>query len=73
MFTAQTGGRFVDYVTGVKLMRAAWLLRNTDMKIGEIAGRMDYKDIAYFSKQFKKVFHLTPSEYRIPDNYQFSI
>lgn len=73
VFNAQTGVRFVDYITYVKLMRAAWLLKNTNVKIGEIAERMDYKDIAYFSRLFKKHFHMTPSEYRIPDSYQFDI
>ncbi|MBR1693759.1 MAG: helix-turn-helix domain-containing protein [Lachnospiraceae bacterium] len=73
VFTAQTGQRFVDYITYVRLMRAAWLLRNTDVKIGEVAQRMEYKDIAYFSKLFKKQFNMTPSEYRIPDSYQFEI
>ncbi|MBR1851933.1 MAG: helix-turn-helix transcriptional regulator [Lachnospiraceae bacterium] len=73
VFTAQTGLRFVDYITYVKLVRAAWLLRNTNMKIGEVAERMDYKDIAYFSKLFKKHFHATPAEYKIPDSYHFII
>lgn len=73
MFTAQTEIRFVDYVTLVKLSRAGWLLKNTDMKVIEIAKRLDYKDIGYFSKQFKKIFGLTPSEYRIPDDYVFQI
>ena len=73
VFTAQTGLRFVDYITYVKLARAAWLLKNTDMRISEIAERMDYKDIAYFSRLFKKHFNTTPSEYRIPDNYHFII
>lgn len=73
VFNAQTNIRFVDYVTYVKLMRAAWLLKNTNMKVSEIANRMDYKDIAYFSKQFKKLFNYTPSEYRLPDAYFFQI
>ena len=73
VFIAQTNTRFVDYVTYVKLMRAAWLLKNTNMKVSEIANRMDYKDIAYFSKQFKKVFNYKPSEYRLPDDYLFQI
>lgn len=73
MFTAQTDTRFVDYITIVKLHRAAWLLRNTGMKIVEIAERLDYKDIGYFSKQFKKLFGITPSGYRVPENYDFTI
>lgn len=73
MFTAQTDIRFIDYITNIKLTRAAWLLDNTKMKITEIAGRLDYKDIGYFSRQFKKKYSLTPSEYRILDNYSFEI
>lgn len=73
VFVAQTGIRFVDYITRVKLARAAWLLLNTGLKVGEIAERMDYKDTAYFSKQFKTIYLVTPSEYRIPDTYQLWI
>ncbi|MGN0695341.1 MAG: helix-turn-helix domain-containing protein [Oscillospiraceae bacterium] len=73
MFTAQAEIRFVDYITAVKLHRAAWLLKKTDIKVVDIANRLDYKDIGYFSRQFKKLFGLTPSEYRIPDNYNFEI
>ena len=73
LFTAQTGLHYVDYISCVKLMRSAWLLKNTGMKVSEIAARMYYKDTTYFSRQFKKIFHLTPSEYRIPDAYKFEI
>lgn len=73
MFLARTDIRFVDYITIVKLHRAAWLLKNTKMKIVEIAERLDYKDMGYFSRQFKKIFGITPSGYRIPDNYEFMI
>ena len=73
VFVAQTNMRYVDYITYVKLMRAAWLLKNTHPKVSEIALRMDYKDIAYFSKQFKKYFSIIPSEYRMPDHYHFVI
>ncbi|MGN0649659.1 MAG: helix-turn-helix domain-containing protein [Oscillospiraceae bacterium] len=73
VFIAQTGLHFVDYIMTVKMYRAAWLLKNTGMKIFEIAERLDYKDIGYFSKQFKKIFSLTPSEFRIPSGYQFVI
>ena len=73
VFIAQTNIRFVDYISNVKLLRAAWLLKNTEMKVSEIAQKIDYKDVAYFSKQFKKNFNCSPSEYRMPDNYHFEI
>ncbi len=73
VFIAQTQIRFVDYITNIKLIRAAWLLKNTQMKVSAVANRMDYKDTAYFSKQFKKSFGFTPSEYRMPDDYHYII
>ena len=73
IFTAQTGIRFVDYISNVRLYRAAWLLKNTEMKINEIALRIEYKDVAYFSKLFKRKFGCSPSEYRLPDSYDFEI
>ncbi len=73
VFTAHTELRFVDYLTSVKLKRAAWLLKNTSMKIIDVAARLDYKDIGYFSRLFKKQYGITPSVYRIPDNYNYQI
>lgn len=73
VFSAHTGVRFVNYLTTVKMKRAGWLLRKTELKITEIAERLDYKDIGYFSRLFKKQYNLTPSEYRMPENYVFEI
>lgn len=73
VFTAHTQLRFVDYLTNVKLRRAAWLLRNTTLKVTDIAERLDYKDMGYFSRLFKKKYGVTPSDYRVPDNYNYQI
>ncbi len=73
VFSVQTQLRFVDYLTVVKLKRAGWLLLNTSMKVSEIAARLDYKDIGYFSRVFKKQYGVTPTEYRIPDDYTYQI
>lgn len=73
VFFAHTGMRFVDYLTIVKMKRVGWLLQKTELKITEIASRMSYKDMGYFSKLFKKQYGVTPSEYRIPRIYNFNI
>lgn len=73
IFSSQTQLRFVDYLTTVKLKRAGWLLQNTEMKVTEIAERLDYKDVGYFSRMFKKQYGVTPTEYRIPDGYTYQI
>lgn len=73
VFAAQTGERFVDYLTSVRLRRAAYLLMNSNLSVGEIASRLDYKDIGYFSRLFKARYGIPPSQYRIPDNYTYEI
>lgn len=66
-FVANTGKRFVDYLLNVRLSRAAYLLRNSRLKVAEISARLNYKDTAYFSRLFRKKYGVTPSEYRMGD------
>lgn len=73
VFAAQIGINFVDYVNTVKMKRAAYLLKHTKMKIIDIAGVLDYKDMGYFLKRFKAKYGVTPSQYRIPETYEFHI
>jgi YesN/AraC family two-component response regulator len=63
-FSAHTDLHFVNYLASVRLYRAAFLLRYSDLKIVEIAARLSYKDAAYFSRIFKRKFNMNPSEYR---------
>lgn len=73
VFAAQLRVNFVDYVNTVKMKRAAFLLKHTKMKVIDIAGILDYKDMGYFLKRFKAKYGVTPSQYRIPETYEFQI
>lgn len=73
VFAAQIRVNFVDYVNMVKMKRAAYLLKHTKMKVIDIAGVLDYKDMGYFLKRFKAKYGVTPSQYRIPEAYEFQI
>ena len=73
VFAAQIRVNFVDYVNTVKMKRAAYLLKHTKMKVIDIAGALDYKDMGYFLKRFKAKYGVTPSQYRIPEAYEFQI
>ena len=73
VFAAQIRINFVDYVNTVKMKRAAYLLKHTKMKVIDIAGTLDYKDMGYFLKKFKAKYGVTPSQYRIPETYEFQI
>jgi two-component system response regulator YesN len=48
--------------------KAGVLLRTSDIKIYDLAGRLGFLTPPYFSKLFKKHYKLTPQEYR--DRYR---
>lgn len=52
------------YINDAKLSRAVRYLSEADARIDEIAHRCGFEDANYFSRQFKRKFGLTPSEYR---------
>ncbi|MEH7380458.1 response regulator [Bacillus sp. JJ1533] len=64
LFKKETGTNFNDYIVNVRLQEAARLLEHTSLKISEIANRLGYSDLAYFSNSFKKQNGITPSQYR---------
>jgi two-component system response regulator YesN len=63
-FTIKLGMHFNEYIAIVKMAHAAFLLRNTDMKIYEICAAVLYQDTNYFTRQFKKIYGVSPSEYK---------
>ncbi len=64
LFKKETGTNFSDYIVNVRLQEAARLLEQTSLRISEIAERLGYSDLAYFSNCFKKQNGMTPSQYR---------
>lgn len=64
LFKQKTGKNFSDYVIDVKMKEASRLLINTSLRISEIAEKLGYSDLAYFSNSYKKIVGVTPSNYR---------
>jgi YesN/AraC family two-component response regulator len=62
-FKQVTGINFIDYVTDLRLNKAKELLRETDMKMNDIAESVGYQQ-TYFNRIFKKQEGITPSQYR---------
>lgn len=52
-----------DFVKMMKLKRAAALLKEQTLSVKEICFTIGYSDRRYFSKEFKKYYGLSPSEY----------
>ena len=65
MFKTFTGVGYKEYLTQVRLRHACDMLRQTGMKVYEIARETGYVDHLSFIKSFKKEMGLTPGEYRM--------
>lgn len=64
LFKQYTGMSFVEYLTRLRMERAASLLRDPTLKIQDIAERVGYTNQRYFAMCFKKYFDHTPTVYR---------
>lgn len=53
-----------QYLNNYRLMEGARRLRTTGQSVARIAEEVGYQNAYYFSKQFKKKFNCSPSEYR---------
>ncbi|MFS0872807.1 AraC family transcriptional regulator [Paenibacillus xylanilyticus] len=62
-FKQVSGMNFIDYLTKVRMEAAKQLLRETTMKINDIAAAVGYQH-SYFNRIFKKQEGVTPSQYR---------
>ena len=64
IFRRETGESFVEYVIKAKMNEAKILLKNGNNKVYEIANMLNYKDVGHFARTFKRIFGVSPSEYR---------
>ncbi|MFP3125772.1 response regulator [Ectobacillus funiculus] len=64
LFKQQLNKKFVDYITELRMEESKRLLINTTLRISEIAERVGYSDLAYFSNNFKRIIGRSPSEFR---------
>lgn len=64
IFKQETGISFTDYLISLRIRKSKELIRNSNLKIYEIASRAGYDTAAYYSTAFKKETGLSPSEYK---------
>ncbi len=64
LFKEETGENFIDYLTSARMQKAKELLRDPARSIKEVSLDTGYADPNYFSRLFKKIVGLTPTEFR---------
>jgi len=64
LFKEKTGKSFTQYLIDFRMEKAMELLKNTDKQMKEISLLVGYDDYAQFSKMFKKLYQMTPQDFR---------
>ena len=60
---ALTGQATSEFIRNIRLKRAAQLLRDSNMQVAEAAYQSGFSHLSYFSKCFKALYGVLPSEY----------
>ena len=64
LFSEAYGTTINNYANSVRVTKAKQLLRFSDKRMDEISSELGFEDANYFSRLFKKVEGMSPSEYR---------
>lgn len=65
IFKKKTGYSITDYIMSERIGLACKMLKETDATISQIAITVGYTNFSHFTKMFKKIVGLGPSEYRL--------
>ena len=68
LFKRRIGCAPIDYFIRLRMQHACRLLDETVLSVKEVAATLGYDDPFYFSRVFKSVNHVAPSEYRLLQN-----
>lgn len=64
LFKRKTGQSLNDYIQNKRINLARQLLAGTDMPVGDLAVALGYSSFSHFTKLFKSIEGVTPSDYR---------
>ena len=64
LFKAETGTPPARYLRTLRMQDATTLLVDTFLSVKEIIARVGFTDESHFVKNFKRIYGVTPTEYR---------
>ena len=63
IYKKETGSGVIEHFNQMKIEQAKDLIRGTDLSITQISCRLGYATVQYFSRQFRNMTGMSPSEY----------
>ena len=63
-FRENIGKGFLEYVTDLRMTRAAMLLNGTKMSVRQVMEAVGYIDVSSFTRKFTRVMGISPGAYR---------
>jgi len=70
LFLRTTGQRPMSYIHGKRIERAQYLMITTNKTFSEISGETGFEGLPHFTRIFKKITTLTPSQYRQQSHFR---
>lgn len=64
LLNRHTGKNFSELLNGIRVEEAKKLLKDPAYRVGDVAGKVGFQDIAHFSRVFKKITGVSANEYR---------
>lgn len=64
LFKVGTGTSVNQYLLGLRMQKAKQLLETTCLRVKEIMNQVGIRDESHFARTFKKLFGVSPSQYR---------
>ena len=61
----RTGKTYTQLVQEKRLAQAAFLLKNTDGNVDQVAHAVGYENLGYFHRIFREAFGVSPRNYRL--------
>ena len=63
LFHTRTGGGVMEYFIGLKMQAARRMIREGRLNFTQIAARLGFQSLHYFSRRFRQATGMSPSEY----------
>ena len=70
IFQAQTGNTLAAYAVHVKIEKAKSLIREDNLNFSQISDKLSFDNPQYFSRVFKRITGMTPTEFKLSLNFE---